>query len=116
MGCHSCYVPASNASQALRRRHLQDCGLADASSPAAPGRYTIDQQKMQVRGAACALKHPLLPADVRAAKEVILRQFLQKETDEPLEEFDIQHAQQLDVKVPVKGYQAPEVRCATQLG
>ncbi|CAJ1411092.1 unnamed protein product [Effrenium voratum] len=114
--CHSCYVPASDAAQTLRRRHLSSCNLSDPSTPGVAGRFRIDQQKLRARGAAAALQCPSLPPPVREAKEAVIREFLQKAPGEPLSAAELSSARALDPKVAVEGYQSPEASCAQQLG
>eukprot|EP00434_Breviolum_minutum_P036785 symbB.v1.2.032608.t1/scaffold3932.1/size48061/1 len=125
--CHSCYIPASASSQALRHRYLSSCGLSTPSSPGAAGRYRmgtldaasgidwLDQRKLKARGAAVALQHPRLPSEVRTDKEAVLRNFLGKAPGEPLTSDDLEIAKKLDPKVPVDGYISPEANCTAQL-
>eukprot|EP00439_Symbiodinium_sp_Y106_P019975 s5423_g2.t1 len=110
--CHSCYIPASTASQNRRQRLLTDAGQRDASAPGAKGRFRVDECKLRARGAAAALRHAL-PNEVREEKEAILRDFLGKRPGEALLKEEVEQIRVLDVKEAVEGYVSPEVACAT---
>ncbi|CAE7765707.1 EXD2 [Symbiodinium sp. KB8] len=112
--CHSCYIPASTASQNRRQRLLADAGQRDASAPGAKGRFRVDECKLRARGAAAALRHAL-PNEVREEKEAILRDFLGKLPGAALTKEEVEQVRVLDVKEAVEGYVSPEVACAKHL-
>ncbi|CAE8645538.1 unnamed protein product, partial [Polarella glacialis] len=97
--CHACYVPASEASQAMRSRLLMECSIAECNGlDVNARRFHIDDKKMQARGAASALRHPHLPHDVRLAKEAVVREFLGIPDDVELTPDDVEAARTMDPK------------------
>jgi len=114
--CHECFVPASDVSQDLRRRHLKDHGLYESAEKGAPSPFIIDQEKLKARGAAVALLHPKLPVEVRLAKEAIVRAILGRTEQDPLTEADLESVRNTVTRIAVDGYLSPEVVCANRLG
>lgn len=114
--CHACFMAASAASQEHRRHLFGQFGLVEVGCQGENGPWRVDMHKVRVRGAAAALRQPLLPPRVRAIKEGIVRQFLGREEGSLLSEEDIDTVSSMITRHPVEGYVPPEVQCANFLG